>query len=591
MLSRTSAPGGSGESALTLNPHPKGVRMAICGIDLGTTNSLIAVLEGTTARLIPNALGETLTPSVVSLLEDGSILSGRAARDRLITHPEHSAASFKRLMGTAKLTRLGDDHYRPEDLSAFVLKALRDDAAHHLGEEIDEVVISVPAYFNDIQRKATIDAARLAGLSVRRLVNEPTAAALAYGLGREEEAKVLVFDLGGGTFDISILDRFEGVVEVRATTGDARLGGDDFTAAIEELIAGVCKVSAADLPRAERARLRNAAEVMKHDLSRQHEARFALVLGNREASGTIHRDAFEAAALPMLRRLRTPIERAVSDARLDPAEIDQVIMVGGATRMPMVRNLVARLFGRVPLTAIDPDKVVARGAAVQAGLAARAAALEDVVVTDVSPFTLGVAAQSSGDSQFMTVVPLIERNAMVPISRTKPFTTVADGQKVIRVPVYQGENLRPEGNVLIGEITIEVPANKAGEEGIDVRFTYDVNGALEVEVTALTTKETRSAVFRNNAGLSEAELKMRFAAMAEIKLHPRDQLPNRVLIARAERLYQEHLGEAREALAELLMRFERDLAAQSGREVERIRRDFALALDRFERSPLLQTLE
>jgi molecular chaperone HscC len=565
--------------------------MAICGIDLGTTNSLIAVLEGTTARLIPNALGETLTPSAVSLLEDGSILSGRAARDRLITHPERSAASFKRLMGTAQLTRLGAAQYRPEDLSAFVLKALKDDAAHHLGETIDEVVISVPAYFNDIQRKATIDAARLAGLSVRRLVNEPTAAALAYGLDRAEEAKFLVFDLGGGTFDVSILDKYEGVMEVRATTGDARLGGDDFTASLEELMAAACRVDATALSPAERARLRNAAEVMKHDLSREHEARFALVLGSREASGTIRRDAFEAAVAPLLRRLRTPIERAVSDARLDPAEIDQVIMVGGATRMPMVRSLVARLFGRMPLTGIDPDKVVARGAAVQAGLAARSAALEDTVVTDVSPFTLGVAAQSQGDSRSLTVVPLIERNAMVPISRTKPFTTVSDGQKLIRVPVYQGENLRPEGNVLVGEITIDVPPRKAGEEGIDVRFTYDVNGALEVEVTALTTGETRSAIFRNSTGLSETELKARFAALAEIKLHPRDQLPNRVLIARAERLYQDHLGEAREAVAELLMRFERDVAVEMGREVERIRRDFALALDRFERSPLLQTFE
>ncbi len=565
--------------------------MAICGIDLGTTNSLIAVLEGTTARLVPNALGETLTPSAVSVLEDGSILSGRAARDRLITHPERSAASFKRLMGTAHPTRLGDAAYRPEDLSSFVLKALKDDAAHHLGEDIDEVVISVPAYFNDIQREATIDAARLAGLSVRRLVNEPTAAALAYGLESQDEAKFLVFDLGGGTFDVSILDKYEGVMEVRATTGDARLGGDDFTSSLEELIASACRVNPSDLTRAERARLRNAAEAAKHDLSREHEARFALVLGSHEASGTIGRDAFEAAVAPLLRRLRTPIERAVSDARLDPAEIDQVIMVGGATRMPMIRSLVARLFGRMPLTGIDPDKVVARGAAVQAGLAARSAALEDTVVTDVSPFTLGVAAQSQADGRSLTVVPLIERNAKVPISRTRPFTTVSDGQKLIRVPVYQGENLRPEGNVLVGEITIDVPANKAGEEGIDVRFTYDVNGALEVEVSALTTGETRSAIFRNSTGLSEAELAERFAALAEIKLHPRDQLPNRVLIARAERLYQDHLGEAREALAELLVRFERDVSTEMGREVERIRRDFALALDRFERSPLLQSLD
>jgi molecular chaperone HscC len=487
-------------------------------------------------------------------------------------------------MGSAAEVKLAGVAYRAEDLSAFVLRALKADAERHLGHEIDEVVISVPAYFNDVQRKATIDAGRLAGLTVKRLVNEPTAAALAYGLNEVEEAKFLIFDLGGGTFDVSILDKFEGVMEVRATTGDSHLGGDDFTQVIENLILASAKAGSATLPKGDAARLRAAAEAIKCELSRMPESTARLVLSGNEVPVNVTRAAFEEAAGPLLRRLRGPVERAIADARLKPDDLHSVVLVGGATRMPMVRSMVARLFGRMPLFHLDPDITVGQGAAIQAALVSRNEALEDVVMTDVCPFTLGVAAHSRDARDDLVVFPIIERNAMVPISRSDVFWSAYDGQTTLEVPVYQGENVRPADNVLIGELSVQVPSNKAGHEGVDVRFTYDVSGALEVEATVLSTGEKQTGVFRNSSGLSEDEIATRFKALSEIKLHPREQLPNRALIARAERLYAQHLGENRMAVLGLIQEFEREITSQSRRDLDGVRRGFAFALDRFEGS-------
>ena len=558
--------------------------MPLCGIDLGTTNSTITLYTENGPTLIPNAVGEVLTPSAVSVLEDGTVLVGAGAKDRLITHPEASAASFKRLMGSAKAVKLKGVAYRAEELSAFVLRALKADAERYLGHEIDEVLVSVPAYFNDVQRKATLDAGRLAGLTVKRLVNEPTAAALAYGLNEVEDAKFLIFDLGGGTFDVSILDKFEGVMEVRATTGDSQLGGDDFTQVIENLILASAKAGNATLSKGDAARLRAAAEAIKCELSRVPESTARLVLSDNEVPVRVTRAAFDEAAAPLLRRLRGPVERAIADARLKPDDLHSVVLVGGATRMPMVRSMVARLLGRMPLFHLDPDTTVGKGAAVQAALVTRNEALEDVVMTDVCPFTLGVAAHPREGPVDLVVFPIIERNAMVPISRSDVFWSAYDGQTILGIPVYQGENVRPADNVLIGELTLKIPSNKAGEEGVDVRFTYDVSGALEVEVTVLSTGEKTAAVFRNSSGLSEDEIATRFKALSEIKLHPREQLPNRELIARAERLYAQHLGENRRAVMVLIQEFEREIMSQSQRDLDGVRRSFALALDRFEGS-------
>ena len=486
-------------------------------------------------------------------------------------------------MGTAQEIRLGPKRFRPEELSALVLRSLREDAEAALGEPIEEAIISVPAYFNDHQRKATLDAGRLAGLTVNRLVNEPTAAALAYGLAERTDGLFLVFDLGGGTFDVSILDKYEGVMEVRATTGDTRLGGDDFTAIIEEMIARAHGVPARALSPADAARLRREAERVKMALTSGTEEAYELVAGDRPLRGTFRRDAFEAEAAALLRRLRAPMERAIADTRLDPAALDAVVLVGGATRMPMIRSLVARLFGRMPLIHLDPDTTIALGAAVQVGLHRRAGALEDVVMTDVCPYTLGIGVRDP-ETGLDEISVLIERNAIVPISRTGTYTTIRSNQPSFDLNVYQGENLRPADNVLIGKLNIPVPRGPTGQEVAEVRFTYDINGALEVEAKVLSTGITRREVFRNNTGLSAEELDRRFAALAAIKLPPREQAENQALLARAERLYAEQIGESREELQDLIRTFERDIADQQARDLAGIRSEFAHALDGYERT-------
>jgi len=557
--------------------------MRVCGIDLGTTNSLIAVFEDGAPRLIPNALGDMLTPSVVGVDDAGVVLVGKMARERLLSHPDRTVASFKRLMGTEQSTQLGGLRFRPEELSALVLRSLKADAEMHLDASVDEAIISVPAYFNDHQRKATLDAGRLAGLKVERLINEPTAAALAYGFDDAETGKFLIFDLGGGTFDVSILDKYEGVMEVRATAGDTNLGGEDFTTVIERRVADQQRFSVKELSATDRARLRRAAERLKFDLTSCETASYRLALADAEYSATITRDSFEADAAHLLRRLRAPVERAIRDARLTPKDLTSVVMVGGATRMPIVRSLVARLFGRLPLVRVDPDQTVALGAAVQAGLKARARALEDVVMTDVCPFTLGIAAvEDAQNPRVMIVTPIIERNAVVPISRSQTFHTVHRRQTMIEVQVYQGENLRPENNIKLGSFKVRVPANEPGAEVVDVRFTYDINGAVEVEATVLSTGVVERRIFRNLSGLSEGELRARFAALEAIKLQPRDQAENRLLIARAERIYAEQRGEARDALRAALMQFEALIVDQQTRDLADIRSAFATVLDGLE---------
>jgi molecular chaperone HscC len=557
--------------------------MALVGIDLGTTNSLIAVFGESGPTLIPNALGDMLTPSVIGVDDGDGILVGKAARERLLTHPDKTAASFKRFMGSRRATTLGRHHLQPEEMSALLLRELKADAENYLGVPLTEAVISVPAYFNDHQRKATLDAGRLAGLKVERLINEPTAAALAYGLYEVQEGKFLVFDLGGGTFDVSVLDKYEGVMEVRATAGDTRLGGDDFTATIERVIADKHEVNLQTLSANSSAKLRRAAEALKCTLTSGDRAPYNIELDDRMLEGVLDRATFEEASAPLLRRLRAPVERTIADALLKTDELDSVVLVGGATRMPMIRSLVARLFGRLPLVQIDPDRTVALGAAVQAGLKARTASLEDMVMTDVCPYTLGVAAVDDiGSLDRIHVEPIIERNAVVPISRSKSFFTVQNRQKQIEFEIYQGENLRPEDNILLGSFKLRVPSNEAGAEGAEVRFTYDINGALEVQATALSTGVRETRCFRKATGLTEAELEQRFAALAHIKMHPRDQAENKFLIARAERLYEECRGEAREQLRDALLQFEQAITKQQIRDFSAVRSSFAAFLDSFE---------
>ncbi len=548
----------------------------IIGIDLGTTNSLAAIFRNGAAELIPNALGAMLTPSCVSIAEDGTTLVGQAARDRLSTRPDRSAASFKRAMGSDHVFELAGRPFRAEELSALVLRSLREDAERFLGETVAEAVITVPAYFSNAQRKATEAAGLLAGLRVRRLLNEPTAAAMAYGLHRGgAEERILVLDLGGGTFDVSILEVFEGVMEVKATSGDNRLGGDDFTGV---LMAGFMEAvgTAAGLPslqddQAVRGDLRHAAEVAKRALTTRHEHAMTVIHDGRALVWTVTREGFEARAQPVLSRLRTPIERSIRDSKLQPNQIEHLVMAGGATRMPMVRRMAAQLFDRLPVASVDPDQIVALGAAVQAGLVAQDAALADRVMTDVAPFTLGVETSKTQNGKTLLdgiYTPLIERNTVVPASRTTTLTNAADYQKQIVLRIYQGEGRLVRDNIFLGKLEVPIPPDRAGKQGIEVRFTYDTSGLLEVEVLVRSTGLRRSMVIVNQPGvLSPDEIAHRLAKLSALKVNPRDQAENVALIAHAERLYGERLGDERDAIGSALDQFLVTLDRQNPAEI------------------------
>jgi molecular chaperone HscC len=562
----------------------------IVGIDLGTTNSLVGVWQDGEARLIPNAHGSYLTPSAVSIDDNGEVLVGIAARERVTSHPQRSAAAFKRYMGTDRRLVLGEREFRPEELSALVLRSLKADAEAYLGEQVTEAVITVPAYFNDIQRKATRAAGELGGLQVQGLLNEPTAAALAYGLQEEmRQSKFLVFDLGGGTFDVSVLELFEGIIEVRATAGDNFLGGEDF---VDAIIGWFDKAVQADPPLREagpsiQAVLRRQAELAMRRLTDSETTTLELPGHEPRLNALLTRDTFNDIAQPLLARLRRPVERALRDARIRPSELSHVVLAGGATRMPMVRRLAGLLLGRPPMQHVNPDEVVARGAAVQAGLKMRDQALKEVVLTDVAPYSLGIEIVTQiGRDHWVEgqYLPIIERNTVIPTSRAKIVSSVSDNQSLLLVEVYQGESRRTADNIRLGALEIPVPPGPAGKEEVEVRFTYDIDGLLEVEATALSTRERRQIVIKGNSGaMTEGEIATRLASLAALKIPPREQAENRALLARAERLYEEMLREAREAVGQQIRAFETALESQEPAQIREAYRRLQKFVDEIER--------
>lgn len=562
----------------------------VVGIDLGTTNSLVACFRDGAPVLIPNALGGFLTPSAVGLDDQGRLVVGQAAKDRLVSEPERTVARFKRYMGTDHTTRLGKQAFRPEDLSSFVLRALRADAEAFLGGTVSDAVISVPAYFNDVQRKATIAAAQLAGLNVSRLINEPTAAALAYGLhDREGESTFLVIDLGGGTFDVSILEMFSGVMEVRASSGDAFLGGEDFTDALVSLLAGDLGLKPDVLDGAERSRLRALADEAKHKLSDSSQADLRFALKGEEKSLSISSGRFEEATAGLLQRMRAPIQRAMSDPGLRADQLDRVILVGGATKMPIVRSMVTRLFKRFPEFQLNPDHVVALGAAVQAGLAQRNAALEDLVMTDVSPFTMGVEVSMrstpNGPVTEGMFSPVLERNTVIPASRVERYFPMEKGQRSIHLNIFQGEAPVVRDNVRLGALEVPIPYNTAEHEGVDVRFTYDTSGVLEVLAKVVSTgKELRLVIEGNPGALSRKEIESRLKELARIKVHPRDEAENLALVARISKAYENALGDRRAHLLSMLGEFETLLARQNAKEIAEARPRYVSVLEQLERN-------
>lgn len=550
----------------------------IVGIDLGTTNSLAALWRNGQAELVPNALREVLTPSAVSVDADGSILVGLAARERAQTHPERTAMAFKRAMGTSRKFTLGHQSFRAEELSALVLRSLKADAQTLLGGPVDHAVITVPAYFSDTQRHATRSAGTLAGFTQVSLLNEPTAAALAYGLHQKSsETQFLVFDLGGGTFDVSVLELFDGVMEVRATAGDNQLGGEDLDQALVRHFLDTAGLGAAAEADARlQARIRASAERAKCALETADTATLAVRHGDRQHSLVLTAAALESLAAPLLERLRQPVERALRDARIRAGELNAVVLAGGSTRLRAVRQLVTRMFARFPETALNPDEVVALGAAVQAGLIARDATLAERVMTDVCPYTLGIeTSRETVPGRRVTgfFAPVLDRNTPIPASRVQRFHPVDDYQAGLLLKVYQGEARMVRDNILLGQISLDLPAARLGHLAADVRFTYDASGLLEVEATVLKDEApvgppAQLVIEKSGDRLSSEDIASRLAALSELKIHPRDRLEIRALLARAERHYAQLLGDQREQLAAVIAQFEAALETQDDRFVQ-----------------------
>ena len=541
---------------------------ALVGIDLGTTNSLISAFIDGQPRLIPNIHGTFLTPSVVGVLEDGQVLIGDAAKELRVTKPERCASTFKRLMGTDEKVRLADMEFTTPELSSLVLKSLKHDAEAYLKAEVTEAVITVPAYFNDNQRKATKMAGELAGLTVRRIVNEPTAAALTYGFhDRASNKKLIVIDLGGGTFDVTLMEIFEGTLEIIATAGESFLGGEDFT---ERLIAWVLNQSGEELELAELkrplkvSRLRQECEMAKRALLTEPEASVRVPDDNGQLSDnptrlTITRPMFAKLTERLMERLRKPIDKVLRDGECDPDNIEDVILVGGATRMPVLVDFVRDYFQREPLCRFNPDEVVALGAAVQSALITDDSAVDDMVMTDVCPFTLGIAISKEFGNQILDgyFLPIIPRNTTIPVAREEVVATLYPNQTEVLVKVFQGESRKMEGNLLLGELRVPgIPPGPRGQP-IAVRFTYDLNGILEVEaMLPMTGKKFRTVLTQHVKGLSPEEMAAAIRNLQQLKFFPRDELRNQKLLKFCERIIGEVSPLQRSGLEEVIDSFE-----------------------------------
>lgn len=547
------------------------------GIDLGTTNSLICVWQEGKPTLIPNAIGEVVTPSVVSIDEDDSILVGRAALSRLTTHPDKSAAAFKRFLGSNKIYELAGKKFTPTELSALVLKSLKADAEAFLQQEIRDVVISVPAYFNDEQRKQTRFAAELAGLNAVRLINEPTAAAMAYGLHEEQSGNTLVFDLGGGTFDVTVLEYALPIIEVHASAGDNYLGGEDFTHEIVQACLSEWKLKQQDIAVDDYARLLDLAEQVKCKLNGEQMQYLTWFWQDKEWQFELNESRAKVIWLPLLNRLRAPVEQALNDARLKPAQLEHIVLVGGSSQLGVVRELVTKLFGKLPYRHINPTTIVAQGAAVQAACRLRNQDVEEVILTDVCPYTLGIESCSGKVSGLFS--PIIERNTIVPTSKVKTFYSTQPQQKAICISVYQGENPRVENNVLIDEFEIPLtPMEKT--QGVDVRFSYDLNGLLEVDVVLLETGEQYGKVIdQSPIGLTDKQKQESHERLKALKIHPRDEMPNRTLLARLERAWAQSLGDERLLIGSYIEDFLTVLNQQNLDEINQMRSEIESQLN------------
>ena len=557
----------------------------IIGIDLGTTNSLVAYFTEDGPKIIPNRLGKHLTPSVVSIDEDEQIYVGESAVERSLLYPDSAASVFKRDMGSKKEFHLLHKTFLAEDLSALVLRALKQDAESYLGEPVTEAVISVPAYFNDARRRATKRAGELAGLKVERIISEPTAAAIAYGLYQNrDQARFLVFDLGGGTFDVSILELYDTILEVRAVAGDNFLGGEDFTAVLETMFFDKYpKLDRLSLNEKTLRHIHKQADICKLGFSDSRTSRMRCKIDDTVYDMEVELSKYEEACGDLLDRIRRPVKRSLADAHIRLSDIDKIVLVGGATKSPVIRRFVSKLFKMLPDTNINPDEAVALGAAIQGAMKERRDSIKEVILTDVCPFTLGTEVVREWENhQFENGVfcPIIDRNTVIPASRTERLYTVRDNQSKIRVNVLQGESRFAANNLSLGELLIDIPPAKAGEESVDVTYTYDINSILEVEVKVVSTQKVMKKVFLGqDVDMTPEEIEERLKTLSYLKIHPRDREENKYLLLRAERIYEESLGEDRHYVESAIRKFEKVLNTYDKGLIEEAKEEFKKFLE------------
>ncbi len=565
------------------------------GIDLGTTNSLATYIDDNgEIQFIKNEYGNILIPSVVGIDENDAIIVGELAKERRMMNAGETASNFKRRMGTDAKIKVKNRTFDAQMLSSFVLKHLKENAEKQLNEKINRAIISVPAYFNDKQRRDTKMAAELAGLTVERLINEPTAAALSLGSNiLNQNLKFIVLDLGGGTFDVTLLETFEDIMEVLSISGDTMLGGEDFTTKICEIFLKNIKLSIADLSRDERTKLYTKADRAKKLISLKN-VEIEMEIKGKKYKSEITQENFRETVKPLLVKMKVAIDKALQDGNTDAREIEKVILVGGAVKLGIIEEFVEKYFhkmrgekiyfnnddfienNKLVSIAADPDTVVAYGVGIAVGMKERNKVFKERILTDVCPFTLGTEIVGR------RFAPIIPRNTTVPTSRSEYFYTIEDYQSQVTVGIYQGESLNIDDNLFLGEFLLDVPQNLAGKEAINVRFTYDINGILEVEATVVSTGLKKSKLIVNG-DLSEEEKNEKIKMLEEIKIQSENKNKDKLLLERANRIYAEIVNtEIRNHISEYLENYQKIVVTGDRIRIQKTKKSFSEFLDKID---------
>lgn len=550
--------------------------MAVIGIDLGTTNSLVTVWKDGKVQLIPNSFGEYLTPSIVSFGEDGEVFVGKIAKEMLITNPERTFKEFKRDMGTNKKYKVGSMEYIPEELSAFVLKKLKEDAEIYLGETVEEAVISVPAYFNDDKRCATKNAGKLAGLTVERLINEPSAVALK-NHSVEDSETFIVFDFGGGTLDVSLVDAFENVVSIVAVAGDNHLGGKDFNEVISKNFYETNRIDTNLLSEDEKGIVMKEAELLKMNLTKNNSASRKIKILNTEYEMKMTNQTLIHLSRDLFIRMSEPIKKVINDSDISMDEVDKLILVGGSSKMPIVAKYIESIVDMEIVLDDNPDESIAMGVGTAAAIKERTGDIKDMILSDICPFSLGVGLSDG------TFSPIISRNEVLPCSITKEYTTSRDYQEFVKIVIYQGENMMAEDNLKLGEIQIDnIPLTPAGQIPIYITFMYDINGILDISVRC-ESSSVQKVIMNKNMGLTEEELHTKIEHLMKITMHSRENEKNRFLFEKAERLFRESDEKTRMQIVEVLNEFKTRTAYERNPKKQREEQlRFSLILNKFE---------